>query len=104
MILATSAGSGGRPVSAKLNRRASTCRLAWFAGCSCSDSSRDSTKRSIGRADQDGSLTVGTLGERIGTPRDAVQEGRQIATIRTKELGISVPIALMTPHTRRGPS
>ncbi len=38
------------------------------------------------------------LGEAMSTPRDAVQEGRRIAGIRGKELGLSVPLALMTPH------
>jgi hypothetical protein len=38
------------------------------------------------------------LGAAIGEPRDAVQTGRRIATVRTRELDVSVPIALMTPH------
>ncbi len=38
------------------------------------------------------------LGERLGTPKDAVQKGRRIATLRTKDLGISTPVAFMTPH------
>ena len=42
------------------------------------------------------------LGDAIGTPREAVQEKRRIATIRIRALHISVPIALMTPHP--GPS
>ncbi len=41
------------------------------------------------------------LGDHLGPPKPAVQEGRTIATLRTSELGISVPIALMTPHRRR---
>ena len=41
---------------------------------------------------------AGSLGDRLGPPRPAVQGGRSIATIRTSALGISVPIALMTPH------
>lgn len=40
------------------------------------------------------------LGDAMSAPRDAVQKGRRIATIRTRELDISVPIALMTPHAR----
>ena len=40
-------------------------------------------------------------GEGLGTVKDAVQPGRRIATVRTKELGISVPIALMSPHHHR---
>lgn len=38
------------------------------------------------------------LGDSIGPAKDAVQKGRRIATIRTRELGISAPIALMSPH------
>ena len=41
------------------------------------------------------------LGDHLGTAKDAVQPGRRIATIRTREVGVSVPIALMSPHPRR---
>ena len=37
--------------------------------------------------------------ERVGTPRDAVQPGRRIATLR-REAGLSFPLALMTPRVR----
>lgn len=40
------------------------------------------------------------LGERCSSPKDAVQPGRRIATVRTRELGIGVTLALMTPHVR----
>lgn len=40
------------------------------------------------------------LGPRCSAPKDAVQPGRRIATVRTRDLGISVTIALMTPHVR----
>lgn len=36
------------------------------------------------------------MGENLGTPRDAVQPGRRIATVRPSS-GVSVPLALMTP-------
>jgi hypothetical protein len=40
---------------------------------------------------------VGLLGpERIGPPKDAVQPGRRIATVRL-EAGLALPVALMTP-------
>lgn len=39
-----------------------------------------------------------TLGDRLGTVKDAIQTGRRIATVRTRDLGVSVPIALMSPH------
>jgi hypothetical protein len=35
----------------------------------------------------------------ISSPRDAVQDGRRIATIRN-DVGLGVPVALMTPHQR----
>lgn len=40
------------------------------------------------------------LGSHLSDPRDAVQAGRRIAAIRTRELGISITIALMTPHRK----
>ncbi len=40
------------------------------------------------------------LGDGLGSIKDAVQKGRRIATIRTRDLGVSVPIALMSPHIR----
>ena len=39
-----------------------------------------------------------TLGDALGRIKGAVQPGRRIATVRTQELGVSVPIALMSPH------
>jgi hypothetical protein len=38
------------------------------------------------------------LGEALGTPKDAVQAGRQIAGLRNKVVGIALPIAVMSPH------
>lgn len=38
------------------------------------------------------------LGELLGPMKNAVQPGRQIATMRTRALDISVPIALLSPH------
>jgi hypothetical protein len=38
---------------------------------------------------------VAALGDRVGEPRDAVQPGRRIATLR-RSAGLAVPIALMT--------
>ena len=45
---------------------------------------------------------IDELGELAGTPRDAVQPGRRIATLRGDDLGISVPTAFLTPRPRRG--
>jgi hypothetical protein len=39
------------------------------------------------------------LGDRLGTPKDAVQPGRRIATVR-EAAGLGVPLALMTPRPR----
>ena len=38
------------------------------------------------------------LGEHLGQPKDAVQEGRRIATLRHREVGMSVATAFMTPE------
>lgn len=43
------------------------------------------------------------LGDALGRVKPAVQAGRRIATMRTRELDISVPIALMSPHPTPGP-
>ena len=37
------------------------------------------------------------LGEHLGQAKDAVQEGRRIATLRHRDLGMSVATAFMTP-------
>jgi hypothetical protein len=41
--------------------------------------------------------TVAALGDAVGEPRDAVQPGRRIATLR-RSAGLSVPIALISPR------
>ena len=45
---------------------------------------------------------IDELGELAGTPGDAVQPGRRIATLRGDDLGISVPTAFLTPRPARG--
>ncbi len=42
--------------------------------------------------------TAATLGDRLGRPKGAVQTGRRIATLRTRDLDISTAIAVMSPH------
>lgn len=42
---------------------------------------------------------VAALAPHAGEPRDAVQEGRRIATVR-RSAGLAVPVALMTPTSR----
>ncbi len=44
--------------------------------------------------------TAETLGELLGAPKPAVQVGRRIAGLRHRQAGISLPIAVMTPHVR----
>jgi hypothetical protein len=42
--------------------------------------------------------TAAQLGDLLGPPRDAVQPGRRIAGLRHRSVGISLPVAVMTPH------
>lgn len=42
--------------------------------------------------------TAQFLGELLGKPKPAVQEGRMIAGFRNRSVGISLPIAVMSPH------
>ena len=42
--------------------------------------------------------TAARLGELMGTPKDAVQDGRRIAGLRGREVGIALPVAVMSPH------
>ena len=46
---------------------------------------------------------VRELGPLLGVPRDAVQPGRRIATVRP-EAGLPIALALMTPRPQRSPS
>ena len=41
------------------------------------------------------------LGEHLGHAKDAVQEGRRIATLRHREVGMSVATAFMSPEPHR---
>jgi len=43
---------------------------------------------------------VASAGGLVGTPRDAVQPGRRIATVRRESRGVD-PMAFMTPDPRR---
>lgn len=42
--------------------------------------------------------TAGLLGAHLGDAKDAVQEGRRIATLRHREVGMSVATAFMSPE------
>lgn len=44
--------------------------------------------------------TAASLGAFMGTPKSAVQPGRRIAGMRHRDLGIGLPIAVMSPHPR----
>jgi hypothetical protein len=46
---------------------------------------------------EDIEATATALGDRCGEPRDAVQPGRRIATVRRKA-GLGLPVAFMTPR------
>lgn len=46
--------------------------------------------------------TAALLGPAVGTPKDAVQPGRRIATLRHRDLDISVPTAFLTPEPGDG--
>lgn len=52
----------------------------------------------VALAAEDLDATVERLGERIGTPRDAVQQGRRIATIRRRGTDLGLEVAIMSPH------
>ncbi len=45
--------------------------------------------------------TAEFLGDLVSPPKAAVQRGRRIATLRTGDLGISLPVAIMTPHVAK---
>lgn len=45
--------------------------------------------------------TAASMGDACSPPKEAVQPGRRIATIRTRDLGIGVTLAVMTPHVRQ---
>lgn len=51
-------------------------------------------------ASDDLDATAAFLGELLATPKDAVQPGRRIAGLRGAQVGISVPVAVMSPHVR----
>lgn len=57
---------------------------AWFWGLALASSDLDHT--------------VTTLGSRTSAPRPAVQAGRHITTVDQTAFGISVPLAVLSPH------
>lgn len=63
------------------------------------DRSRKASFYGLALQTMDMALTAAVLGDRLGSSRPAVQEGRTIATLRS-HAGSSVPIAFMTPPRR----
>src|SRR3954453_7864340 len=64
------------------------------------DRSRNARLWGLAFQTSDMDTTVEALGDHLGEPRPAVQEGRTIATLR-REAGSGVPIAFMTPAASR---
>lgn len=60
------------------------------------------TVMGLALAVDDLAATVSFLGPLLGSPRDAVQPGRQVATLRHKDVGMQLPILLMSPHVPAG--
>lgn len=60
------------------------------------DRSRKARLWGLALRTRDIDATASALGDRLGSPRAAVQKGRMIATLR-REAGSSVPLAFMTP-------
>ena len=44
------------------------------------------------------------LGDHLGPPKDAVQPGRRIASLRHEVVGVPVPVAFLTPPPPRDPA
>ena len=65
------------------------------------DRSRNSRLWGLALRIADMEQTVRVLGDKLGEPRPAIQEGRTIATLRRSESGSSVPLAFMTPDASR---
>jgi hypothetical protein len=64
------------------------------------DRSRNARLWGLALQTADMDQTAGVLGDKLGEPRPAVQEGRTIATLR-RDAGSSVPLAFMTPSASR---
>jgi hypothetical protein len=65
------------------------------------DPSRNSRLWGLALGIEDMDHTARLLGDKLGEPRPAVQEGRMIATLRRSEADSSVPLAFMTPDASR---
>jgi hypothetical protein len=64
------------------------------------DRSRNAKLWGLAVCTADMAATAAYLGDRLGEPRPAVQEGRTIATLR-RDAGSTVPLAFMTPRPVR---
>jgi hypothetical protein len=67
------------------------------------DRSRNARLWGLAVRTSDMDQTARVLGDRLGEPRDAVQDGRTIATLR-REAGSRLPLAFMTPPPARAAS
>jgi hypothetical protein len=66
------------------------------------DRSRNARLWGLALRVEDMDATAAVLGEQLGDPRPAVQEGRTIATLR-RDAGSSVPMAFMSPAATASP-
>ncbi len=71
-----------------------------LAGPDAASGDGSSTAWGIALTSPDLDATAASMGDLCGAPKDAVQAGRRIASIRTRDVDISVPVALMTPHPK----
>ncbi len=71
-----------------------------LAGPDAASGDGPSTAWGVALTSPDLDATAASMGDLCGAPKDAVQKGRRIASVRTRDVDISVPIALMTPHPK----
>lgn len=78
-----------------------TCLLEVIGPTEPSGSGRPARFWGIAFVVDDLDATSAALGDRCGEPHDAIQPGRRIASLRHEDVGISVPVAFMTPRAGR---
>lgn len=64
------------------------------------ESAKPATIWGLALVSDDLDASKANLGDLLSDPKGAVQQGRQIATVRTRDLDISITIALMSAHQR----
>lgn len=60
--------------------------------------SKPATAWGLALSSDDLDATAAELGHLTTEPKDAVQRGRRISTIKTRDLGISTALAVLSPH------